>query len=251
MSKKFNIKEDKYFKLEVIHEKNEYQNREIIFKKKEDLIDVYNKLSTKYFPKKETEELLDLLKKGLKVGFRTYKLSIVPTPSSQGNVVDYTKLEQLRDNLSRIKSIKYVSPIESMLEEVINKVYSKLQEESWSLWRKISINTWRDLANVINEAGFRDDEGGVSFNWNDYFSKQPNKTLPTEVPIFNEKTNAIACYWVVGDSEGFYVHIQGIESNDKFRFGKITTYGLTGKFWTKERAEDCVRFAQEVINHFF
>ena len=47
--------------------------------------------------------------------------------------------------------------------------------------------------------------------------------------------------WVVGDSEGHYVHVERI-------VGKTRELMLLGKFWEWQRAEEAVRAIQRKIN---
>jgi hypothetical protein len=102
--------------------------------------------------------------------------------------------------------------------------------------------TWGDLMVFIRREGFHKDE---------YFSYSENLVQP-QAQVFADDINgdhchAVACFWVVGGSEGYYVHIQPVYGYGEYKYGRLKE-GLIGKFWNQKRAEKAVKAIQAFIN---
>ena len=105
--------------------------------------------------------------------------------------------------------------------------------------------TWGNLINELRDAGFSADE---------YLSDQHiDLGLTAEAwaakPLWSEGTRWIAAYWVVGGSEGYYVHIDELIDNpDRNLRDRIARNHIVGKFWDWERAQECANYAQRLLN---
>jgi hypothetical protein len=105
--------------------------------------------------------------------------------------------------------------------------------------------TWGDLLKTLTAAGFAEDE---------YLSSQAiglglSRQEWEAKPIWSDGTRWIACYWVRGGSEGYYVHIDELTAgNDPSTRDYTTKNQILGKFWDWERAQECANYAQRLIN---
>lgn len=73
-----------------------------------------------------------------------------------------------------------------------------------------------------------------------------NSQVWNEDPYWSERTCYIPVYWVVGGSEGYYVHVDRMWSNGNGS-GEVTSI-LLGKFWGIDEAEGAVGKIQRFIN---
>lgn len=101
-------------------------------------------------------------------------------------------------------------------------------------------NTWGELLEALAAAGYAKDE---------YLKASCKYEHPgwRDMAIWDEATRWIACFWVVGGSEGYYCHIerQTVAEDDR----KYSEVMLLGKFWTQERAQECANYAQSLVNY--
>jgi len=94
--------------------------------------------------------------------------------------------------------------------------------------------SWNDLSNALEKAGFEEDE---------YIAFSNKYEDCREKLIWDQETRWVYAYWVNGSSEGYYVHI------GKTLADELTTNdGITAKFWSKIRVEQCSIFSQQFIN---
>ena len=97
----------------------------------------------------------------------------------------------------------------------------------------------------IREQGFDRDE---------YFATstpQIGKQTELQDPIWGEGTADVSVYWVTGQSEGYYVHVERRYHSDELNTGYYANSAelvLTGKFWKWERAEEAVIAIQRFIH---
>jgi hypothetical protein len=98
-------------------------------------------------------------------------------------------------------------------------------------------HTWRTVLDFIQEMGFDNDE---------YFHLFPDKRHFVDQPIW-DKQNWISVFWVVGGSEGYYIHVEN-RMNDYE--GDHANLIILGKFWDWERAEEATQAVQRFINFF-
>jgi len=98
-------------------------------------------------------------------------------------------------------------------------------------------HTWRTVLDFIQEMGFDNDE---------YFHLFPDKRHFIDQPIWDHQ-HWIAVFWVVGGSEGYYVHIENRWNDYE---GDHADLIVLGKFWDWERAEEATRALQRLINLF-
>jgi hypothetical protein len=101
-------------------------------------------------------------------------------------------------------------------------------------------HTWRTVLDLIQEMGFDQDE---------YFHLFPTKRNMIDQPIWNNQ-KWISVFWVVGGSEGYYVHIANIWSEITSDHMDHTDLIILGKFWDRERAEQATQALQYFINFF-
>ena len=99
--------------------------------------------------------------------------------------------------------------------------------------------TWNDVLEFIREEGFDKDE---------YFSLSPVDRGYLDRQVWDGGIDiwCIPVYWMVGGSEGYYVHVDRLiidEGN-----GNRSQLMLLGKFWDKERAKEAVVAISEFIN---
>ena len=102
--------------------------------------------------------------------------------------------------------------------------------------------TWRELHESLAAAGFADDEYlslayDLRGQWDDDVWGK----------VGDEWTRWIACYWVEGGSEGWYVHIDRMLPKGGAENGFDSTPMVLGKFWDWERAEKCAQFATRLV----
>lgn len=106
--------------------------------------------------------------------------------------------------------------------------------------------TWGELLDDLRAAGFcdntnhEDDEYISPHRWEgeNYLGFERWRKLP----LYGEGTRWVACYWVVGGSEGYYAHI------DEIKPAAASTHRLLAKFWTWERAQEFTNLAQRLVN---
>lgn len=109
---------------------------------------------------------------------------------------------------------------------------------AWLREHKTRRLTWGDIDAFIREHGFDDDEYfGVHtvyrhhhVDWKEEF-------------VYADHVRWIAIYWVVGGSEGYYVHVETREPETQ----KAELIFL-GKFWDVARAEQAVNMLQALVN---
>ena len=98
-------------------------------------------------------------------------------------------------------------------------------------------HTWRSVLDFIDEMGFSADE---------YFHLYPASSHHIDQPIWDNQ-RWVAVFWVVGGSEGNYVHVENRWNDAKGDYADLI---LLGKFWNWERAETAVRAIQQFVNQF-
>lgn len=97
--------------------------------------------------------------------------------------------------------------------------------------------TWGDILEFIRQKGCDRDEYF-------HFARYDVEDL-VDCQVWNDSIWQIAVYWVKGDSEGWYVHIDEVYSRCSTR--KLI---LLGKFWDTDRAAAACRDVTEFIyNH--
>lgn len=98
-------------------------------------------------------------------------------------------------------------------------------------------HTWRTVLLFIREMGFDEDEYFQFFSCNrDYMDK----------PIW-DKQHWISVFWVIGGSEGYYVHVENRWNDEQ---GDHSDLIMIGKFWDWERAEAATQAVQRFVNLF-
>lgn len=95
--------------------------------------------------------------------------------------------------------------------------------------------TWGDVLDYAVAQGYAQDE------YFDLSVGNPKSLL--DEPVWDSSTSWISVFWVVGDSEGYYVHVERII--DKGQRQLV----LLGKFWDWERAMACVNELQRLVNY--
>lgn len=106
--------------------------------------------------------------------------------------------------------------------------------------------TFGDLLDRLRAAGFCDntnDDDEYLLPWQWEGETHIERTAWRNLPIYAEHTRWIACYWVVGGSEGCYVHVEQIVGDER-----KAVHRLVGKFWTWRRAQECANYAQRLVN---
>jgi hypothetical protein len=98
-------------------------------------------------------------------------------------------------------------------------------------------HTWRTVLDLIQEMGFDGDE---------YFHLFPDKRYMIDQPIW-DRQYWISVFWVVGGSEGYYVHVENRWNDEKGDYADLI---ILGKFWDWERAEDATKAVQQFINFY-
>ena len=109
---------------------------------------------------------------------------------------------------------------------------------AWLREHKTKRLTWGDVDTYIREQHLDDDE---------YFElhtvyRQHHPDWKKEF-AYADKIRWIAIYWVVGGSEGYYVHVETRELEPQ----KAELVFL-GKFWDAARAELAVNLLQALVN---
>ena len=115
----------------------------------------------------------------------------------------------------------------------MDKVTRKIAEYR----RNGKTHTWRTVLDFIDEMGFSADE---------YFHLYPANGHLIDQPIWNSQ-RWIAVFWVVGGSEGYYLHVENRWNDEKGDYADLI---LLGKFWDWERAEEATQAVQRFINLF-
>lgn len=106
----------------------------------------------------------------------------------------------------------------------------------------MSIETWQDLNDALCAQGFDEDEY-LSLSWRDWYETPDYRNLP----IFDNNAHWISAYAVRGGSEGWYVHIDKIVVAGRFSGTKTCETMLLAKFWSLDRALECVNAATRLI----
>jgi len=99
--------------------------------------------------------------------------------------------------------------------------------------------TWGELLAALDAAGYAADE---------YLNAACKYEHPgwRYMPVWDKHTYWIACFWVVGGSEGYYCHIE--RQYDAGGGRKYSELMLLGKYWQWERAQECANAAQRLVN---
>lgn len=111
-----------------------------------------------------------------------------------------------------------------------------------------SLETWGELLDVLLQEGYGEDE--YLSGYAGYLSHGSDRNWRL-APLWERETKWIACYWVEGDSEGYYVHIDKLSADPSARgsdFHYLSQRMILGKFWYWERAAQCVARAQVLVN---
>jgi len=98
--------------------------------------------------------------------------------------------------------------------------------------------TWGDVDKFIRENGYDDEE---YFEAHTIFRHQNARWQ--EKPVFDKNIRWIAVYWVVGTSEGYYVHVETRECETQ-----KAELVLLGKFWDQAHAEEVSNALQALVN---
>jgi hypothetical protein len=111
--------------------------------------------------------------------------------------------------------------------------------------------TWQDVLDWVESKGFDQDEyfSLTGIYGKDFDESQKLRYTFLNSQVFGDRSSCrvwnISCYWVVGGSEGYYVHVdQVLSSRDcsihDYEHSKDQIYhsqrGLVGKFWSANRA---------------
>jgi hypothetical protein len=112
------------------------------------------------------------------------------------------------------------------------------QARQWLRGHNVQRLTWGDVDKFIRDHNLDDDEyfevhtvyGHHHADWKKEF-------------VYAEKIRWIAVYWVVGGSEGYYVHVETREPETQ-----KTELVLLGKFWDAARAEQATNLLQALFN---
>ena len=112
------------------------------------------------------------------------------------------------------------------------------QVRRWLREHNVQRLTWGHVYEFIREHGFDDDE---------YFEvhtvyRHHHPDWKKEF-VYAGKVRCIAVYWVVGGSEGYYVHVETREPETP-----KTELVMLGKFWDVARAEMAVNMLQALVN---
>jgi len=102
--------------------------------------------------------------------------------------------------------------------------------------------TWNDVSDFIHKFEFDKDE---------YFqySFSPSRDVPKDDPVWDKGVHWVACYWVIGGSEGYYVHVdQLVTTTGSKQSGNERRMVLLGKFWDIERAQAAANAVQLLVN---
>ncbi|CAG0992509.1 hypothetical protein ARNL5_03348 [Anaerolineae bacterium] len=112
------------------------------------------------------------------------------------------------------------------------------QARAWLREHKTQRLTWGDVDTYIREQHLDDDE---YFEMHTVYRHQ-HPDWKKEF-AYADKIRWIAVYWVVGGSEGYYVHVETRELEPQ----KAELVFL-GKFWDVARAELAVNLLQALVN---
>jgi len=109
--------------------------------------------------------------------------------------------------------------------------------------------TFGDLIDRLRAAGFCDNTNHEADEYLSPMQWQGETRIELSawrnLPIYGENVRWVACYWVVGGSEGYYVHVDQIVGDER---GAV--HRLSGKFWTWQRAQECANCAQRLVNGY-
>lgn len=115
------------------------------------------------------------------------------------------------------------------MEIVLDKIAAYRQQQK--------PHTWRTVLQFIEEMGFDEDE---------YFYLYSLKRSYIDQPIWDQQ-QWIAVFWVIGGSEGYYVHVEKRWNDESGEHAELI---LLGKFWQWERAQEATLSVQLFINLF-
>lgn len=111
--------------------------------------------------------------------------------------------------------------------------------------------TFGDLIDRLRAAGFCDNTNHEADEYLSPMQWQGETRIELSawrnLPIYGDGTWHVACFWVVGGSEGYYAHVEQITEDAGERKAICR---LVGKFWTWQRAQECANFAQRLVNGF-
>jgi hypothetical protein len=94
--------------------------------------------------------------------------------------------------------------------------------------------TWKILARMANEAGYGDDEYcGLS-------TATKTENFDAGKPVWDDQTTRVACYAVMGGSEGYYTHVERQVGNERLLV-------ILGKFWSMNRALEFANWATKTV----
>ena len=117
-----------------------------------------------------------------------------------------------------------------------SSTYQRVRQ--WLHEQSIQRLTWGDVDKFIREQNLDDDE---YFEVHTVFRHQHEDWKKESV--YADRIRWIAVYWVVGGSEGYYVHIETRECETQ----KAELVFL-GKFWDVTRAEQAANLLQALVN---
>lgn len=112
------------------------------------------------------------------------------------------------------------------------------QARQWLHDHNIQRLTWGEFGQFIRDNGLDDDE---YFELHTVYRHQHPRWQAEFV--YADKIRWIAVYWVVGGSEGFYVHVETREHETQ-----KAELVFVGKFWDAARAEQATNLLQALVN---
>lgn len=108
---------------------------------------------------------------------------------------------------------------------------------------KVKLETWGELLDVLEAEGWGQDEY-LSAMYASY--AHPGEADAWRArKLWDDAVRWIACYWVIGDSEGYYAHIDRICQSNGSESRELV---ILAKFWDADRAEAFTARAQRLVN---
>jgi hypothetical protein len=111
--------------------------------------------------------------------------------------------------------------------------------------RNPEVRTVGDLMELVQRHALDADEYFSPHDWQGVTLRDRGQVLRD--PLWLKNTKWIAVFWVVGGSEGYYVHVERVQSPEAHGPATIQDIAL-GKFWDRERAAFATGLVQLWIN---
>lgn len=143
---------------------------------------------------------------------------------------------------------------QSVIDLVRKATYEVLGKNQWGNAERVC--TWKDLHTILCaiKLPVEGTSDPIGFDGDEYLSFTFLQSLlipgvQEDSPVWDDTVRRIAAYWVVGGSEGYYVHIDVARGSKNPQANYTEHYcALLGKFWDWQRAELCANVTQYVVN---